>query len=722
MISLMLAPRSLTVFALCALLLIAFAAEQRTTSNASSQSGQPAGVLSELSVDDGVGECALGPALELQGQPGFGWSNKLTPSSYPATLRTITVGFNRTGPLVEPDKQFRIVVFLDPEDDGPANGQEADATFIARVRGGDPIMVYNLISPVTIASGAFVVGVIDDFAVASPDEHGNSTFPALMDIPGTSTPSGSASFFTNDAGATWTVLSDLPLPGPDPCSGPGSFIIRGTVESAPVETLSVTRIQDPAAVEPFAVAVNATGSEAFVANYVSDNLTVITTSNNNFSNVAVGDGPGGAADGPFGIASHPDGTKIYVGLFGSNTIPSKEFPVDATALADGRVSVLTKAGGTYSQTATITVGRGPMTPSISHDGSKLFVPCNGSAQVDVIDTRTNQRVTTIPVNSGPSSCTLSIDGLKVYVTHLGSQSITVIDSRTNQKIGDIAVPVDGILPSPILENAWSAAVAPATGNLYVAFWGTTAPGAPSQHGGIGVIDTCRDVFIRAIIDDTGKPTEPGSDGASGIAAPTEALTRDPVTGLTPGAGGGGGGAFGVSASSTEVVFTNDGRGIVGVLDSRIDQVVSAPALAVASSPKPRGVASTRVGNRHTAYVASGQPDNGILIVSIPDLPENLPNVPVINSVLLLDGKVEVSGSSFSPVAELEMLGVTSSDGTACLGFKKDAKVKKGIRIIQKGKLDDGRTVESALGTAGRVFVRVVNPDGEVRAARCCAVP
>src|SRR5256885_6381741 len=54
----------------------------------------PAGALTELSIDDGQGNCAAGTGPSLNGR-GFGWANKLTPASYPATLRAVTIGFNR---------------------------------------------------------------------------------------------------------------------------------------------------------------------------------------------------------------------------------------------------------------------------------------------------------------------------------------------------------------------------------------------------------------------------------------------------------------------------------------------------------------------------------------------------------------------------------------------------------------------------------------------------
>ena len=48
----------------------------------------PAGTITNLNQDDGQEDCyggAVGTGLH------FGWANKLKPTSYPATLRTITI-------------------------------------------------------------------------------------------------------------------------------------------------------------------------------------------------------------------------------------------------------------------------------------------------------------------------------------------------------------------------------------------------------------------------------------------------------------------------------------------------------------------------------------------------------------------------------------------------------------------------------------------------------
>lgn len=193
--------------------------------------------LSDLSIDNGVAECALGPPESLKGKPGFGWVNQLTPSSYPATLRSVTIGFEPplVGSAVKSNSLYRIIVYLDPEGDGPADGQAPSAAFIGRVRGKDQIRTFNLITPLTVTKGSFVVGAIDEFAIADK--------PALFNSPGKSNPPGSESFFTLDGGGRWQKVSTGLAPS-QTCS-PGSFLIRATVELGTVDPLAI--LKQPAA-------------------------------------------------------------------------------------------------------------------------------------------------------------------------------------------------------------------------------------------------------------------------------------------------------------------------------------------------------------------------------------------------------------------------------------------------------------------------------------------
>jgi YVTN family beta-propeller protein len=666
-----------------------------STSARVSQSLELAGVVQQIAIDDGTSECAKGPSA--RGASRFGWANKLTPESYPATLRSISIEFNRdqaTGRDVKRDALYQIVVFLDPEKNGPDDGQQAAAAFTGRARGSDQTMTFNLVSPLTISSGSFIVGAVDQSAT--------SNLPALVDIPGKSNPPGSESFITLDAGAHWTLLAGAA--GLEPACQAGSFLIRSTLEYGSVDAPQVIKFKDPLAIEPWAAAFTFTNT--VVANYGSDNVTIINNANGEVQNIPVGDGPGATPDGPFGIAPGFS-NEFYVTLFGSNQIPKKGVPVDYSKVGEGRVALIdTDSNGAYKTVAEISVGKGPRFPVTQLGSCKLYVPCGGADRVDVVDLTSNRKVREIPVGRDPSSCVLSMDGAKLYVTNFGDGTISVIDTETDEKIKDIPAPkvsAPGSVDAALAQYPWSAAISGINANLYVAYWGTA--GGASPDGAIVEFDTCSDEFIRAIVDDSARGT------SSGSAAPIE---QD------------GGGPFGVTSLRLPsfrpgVFFTNDALGIVGLIDARIDQVVSPLPFGLASCSKPRAIRSTilpRPSSPNTfdvsVCVACGAPDNEVLVIRVPLPPENIPNVPVVSQINY-KGTIKVEGSGFVNGTRIDaFLG----DAPECVSFKKKAKIKdEGRMIVQKGSLANGRKLDPRHSEEDEVVLfRVVNPDGSARLA------
>ena len=92
---LLLAPaRACALVMALALALPALRSQDIILTTRAAESVTPAGVLTELAIDDGVAECILGVPSASRGKPGFGWANKLTPPNYPATLRSITGAWN----------------------------------------------------------------------------------------------------------------------------------------------------------------------------------------------------------------------------------------------------------------------------------------------------------------------------------------------------------------------------------------------------------------------------------------------------------------------------------------------------------------------------------------------------------------------------------------------------------------------------------------------------
>ncbi len=143
------------------------------------------------------------------------------------------------------------------------------------------------------------------------------------------------------------------------------------------DTVSTTVNVGP---DPLGVAV--TGSKVYVANLTSSNVSVIDTATDT---VIVTVNLGLLGTGPQGVAVTPDGSKVYVTIFG------------------GRVSVIDTATDTVSPT-TISVGTGPIGVAVTPDGSKVYVANSNSNDVSVIDTAMDTvSPTTISVGGGPIS-------------------------------------------------------------------------------------------------------------------------------------------------------------------------------------------------------------------------------------------------------------------------------------------------------------------------------
>ncbi|MBU6159395.1 MAG: beta-propeller fold lactonase family protein [Bacteroidetes bacterium] len=195
---------------------------------------------------------------------------------------------------------------------------------------------------------------------------------------------------------------------------------------------------------------------AYIANYGSDNISVINTASNSVISIV----PVGVD--PFGVAASPDGTKVYVVNSGSNnvsvintatnavaaTVAVGSAPYGVTVSPDGsKVYVTNHTSNTISVinavtntvTASVTVGTGPYCAVVSPDGLKLYVVNFGSNNVSVINTATNTVTATVAVGSSPMSICVSPDGARVYVTNDYSNSVSVISTATNTVVATVAV-------------------------------------------------------------------------------------------------------------------------------------------------------------------------------------------------------------------------------------------------------------------------------------------
>lgn len=180
---------------------------------------------------------------------------------------------------------------------------------------------------------------------------------------------------------------------------------------------------------------------------------------------------------PVGIAPAfpkrtPDGTKVLVPNFGSNTvsvictagnkilatIPVGLAPTSVAIDSTSTTAYVTNSGSgtvsiisipTESVVGTVSVGTGPVDVTISRDGSRIFVSNGGNDTVSVINPLTNSVISTIPVGTAPNGLAVSLDNSKLFVVNSGSNNVTVINTFNNAILSLIPV---GSNPQKIAAN------------------------------------------------------------------------------------------------------------------------------------------------------------------------------------------------------------------------------------------------------------------------------
>lgn len=184
-----------------------------------------------------------------------------------------------------------------------------------------------------------------------------------------------------------------------------------------ITTGSVTTLPDPGTV-PFALAINAATNKTYVANFGSNNVTIIDGATGALSTVADHN-----AIHPAGIAVNQATNTIYVTNAGSNNV----------TVIDGQ---------TDSIVTTIAVGTTPIGVAVDPQANFIYiansgfivtnsglVPNNNSpGNLSVIDGATNAAtMLTDPKAIGPIAVAINSATSKVYVANSGSNNVTVIE-------------------------------------------------------------------------------------------------------------------------------------------------------------------------------------------------------------------------------------------------------------------------------------------------------
>jgi YVTN family beta-propeller protein len=182
---------------------------------------------------------------------------------------------------------------------------------------------------------------------------------------------------------------------------------------AVISTATNTVLATIPSITAIAVAVAPDGSKVYFAN--NNDVSVVDTA----TNAVLTTIPVGLA--PFDLAVTPDGTRIYVVNFSSDT-----------------VSVIGTATNTVL--ATIQGLDQPANVAITPDGRTVYVTNQGGSDtVSVISTATNQIIATIPVGDLPAGVAVTRDGTLAYVPVHNENDVAVIGTATNKVVATIAV-------------------------------------------------------------------------------------------------------------------------------------------------------------------------------------------------------------------------------------------------------------------------------------------
>jgi YVTN family beta-propeller protein len=153
-----------------------------------------------------------------------------------------------------------------------------------------------------------------------------------------------------------------------------------------------------AGTNPYAVAVNPNTNKIYVANYGSNNVTVIDGATNSTTEVSAG-------TNPFTVAVNPNTNKIYVANYGSDNV--------------------TVIDGATNSTTTVTAGTFPYAAAVNPNTNKIYVANYGSNNVTVIDGATNS-TTEVSAGTNPYAAAVNPNTNKIYVANKSSANVTVI--------------------------------------------------------------------------------------------------------------------------------------------------------------------------------------------------------------------------------------------------------------------------------------------------------
>ncbi len=165
-------------------------------------------------------------------------------------------------------------------------------------------------------------------------------------------------------------------------------------------------------------------SRAYVSNEDGESVTVLDTQKDEvIATVPVG-------KRPRGLKLNREGSLLYVAVSGLPKCPPSVPDAECAKLkrdlnADGIATIDT---ATLKVTGLLKSGSDPEQFDLSHDGKRLFISNEDSAQVSVLDTVNGSIIASIPTGHEPEGVRMSPNGKWVVVTSETDSTISIIDT------------------------------------------------------------------------------------------------------------------------------------------------------------------------------------------------------------------------------------------------------------------------------------------------------
>ena len=260
-------------------------------------------------------------------------------------------------------------------------------------------------------------------------------------------------------------------------------------------------------IEPFGVSYDSNNGNLYVADFGTNNTTVIDGSNNSIIKTIP------VSDAPTGIAVNSSSGNVYVTSYeyfgnvslinGSTNTVVKTIPVGKGTAPDGIAFDLSNGyvyvangdgnsisiinGTTNTVVKTIPVGNGPEGIAFDSFNGYVYVANTLSQNVSIINGTTNSVVKTIPVGNGPEGIAFDQSNGYVYVANYASSNVSVINGNTNTVVKTIPVGID---PQAVAFDS-------SNGNLYV---------TDAYSGMVSIISTTPISEYTVTFKESGLPT------------------------------------------------------------------------------------------------------------------------------------------------------------------------------------------------------------------------